>query len=322
MVQDVDSLDGSQDGVRPVFVAGALRSGSTLLRLMLNAHPQVVNPGEFDFLFDCIGADGTLPEPEAYRHWLSTNRIFQATHLELDASLGFVDQVRDLVAQVSREGALTALSIHRHFDKVPLVFPDARFIHLLRDPRDVARSSIGMGWAGHVYHGVNHWIDTERSWDKLVRDLDPSRWIEVRYEDLVRKPRETLERIFAFLRVPYDETALRYMEDSSYAAPDPGLAEQWRRKQTKRELMLVEGKLGDLLTEKGYEPSGFGPRHPALAERMYLLFLNRWARFRFAVKRYGASLVVRELVSRRLGLEAWWRRSRMEMNAIDKMHLK
>ncbi|KJV06249.1 sulfotransferase [Methylocucumis oryzae] len=47
-----------------IFICGALRSGSTMLRLMLDHHPNIVNPGEFDFLFDYMYEDGSFPSTD------------------------------------------------------------------------------------------------------------------------------------------------------------------------------------------------------------------------------------------------------------------
>jgi hypothetical protein len=64
--------------------------------------------------------------------------------------------------------------VHRHYDRLLRLWPEARFIHLVRDPRDVASSCIGMGWAGNVWTGVTRWIEAERLWDEVRGDLAPT----------------------------------------------------------------------------------------------------------------------------------------------------
>jgi len=56
-----------------IFICGALRSGSSLTHVILDHHPEIKNPGEFDFLFDQISADGTFPDIEKYWEWLSVH---------------------------------------------------------------------------------------------------------------------------------------------------------------------------------------------------------------------------------------------------------
>ena len=59
-------------------------------------------------------------------------------------------------------------------DRLTRIWPDARFIHLVRDPRDVARSVIPMGWAGNTWVGVERWMEAERLWDRVRSSLPNS----------------------------------------------------------------------------------------------------------------------------------------------------
>ena len=129
------------------------------------------------------------------------------------------------------EGVLT-LNIHRHASRMAELLPEARVIHLLRDPRDVARSAIGMGWAGTLYHGVDLWRDTEMAWDKVVPQLADSQALELRYEALCRNPEAELGRVCEFLGLSYDPAMLAIEDRSTYAPIDAGLAEQWRHKSS------------------------------------------------------------------------------------------
>jgi len=141
----------------PVF--GALRSGTTLLRLMLKSHPEIQSPGEADFLFDHIS------------HTPGGGWRYDREALALVAAMA-----------AGTSGRL-CLNIRRHAGRMAALFPDAQVIHLLCDPRDVARSSIGMGWAGNSYFGVDHRIGTERGWDEAA--IPEARVLTVRYEMLM-----------------------------------------------------------------------------------------------------------------------------------------
>ena len=136
-----------------IFVCGALRSGSSLTHLMLDSHPQIKNPGEFDFLFDKITDEGVFPQINEYHEWLSSHRIFMSKSLVIDKMLSFPELIDSFINQLNESEHLLALNVHRGFDRIHYLFPNAKYIHLIRDPRDVARSSIGMGWAGNVYYG-------------------------------------------------------------------------------------------------------------------------------------------------------------------------
>lgn len=139
-------IDETHSGI--VFIYSALRSGSTLFRLMLDASPEISNPGEMDFLFDHLHRTHSGVW-EYDRQSLTQDRVFRSASLELDNALNGRALLDSMLSQIHRRhrGRMT-LTVHRNAQKIVALFPAARFIHLLRDPRDVARSSIGMGWAG------------------------------------------------------------------------------------------------------------------------------------------------------------------------------
>lgn len=288
-----------------VFVYGALRSGTTLFRLILDTHPALHNPGEADFLFDFLQPDPGHPTGWRYdRTGLAAHRIFRAKGIDLDPDLDGLDLLRDMIARLADQAPdkVLTLNLHRHAARMAEILPGARVIHMLRDPRDVARSCVGMGWAGISYHGVNSWLRTEQDWARAAPRLAADRVLTLRYEDLMRDIEAELRKICTFLGVPYDAEMLRYHETTTYGPPDPGLAEQWRRKATPREVALLEGRLGDLLTGRGYLPAGPAPHRPGALERVALDIENRLRRWRHNIRRFGLPLFVSSHAARLLGL--------------------
>ena len=283
-----------------VFICGALRSGTTLLRLMVNAHPALSNPGEMDFLFEPPPMLDGRRDMAQYYHELSHNRVFNARGLKIDATLDFDDQVRDFIRQLRTRGKRVSINIHRNFDRIPAIFPKARYVHLLRDPRDVANSSIGMGWAGNVYHGVEHWIASEKAFARLAAMQPKPEILEMRNEELIKNPAAELTRLCRFIGADFDPAMLEYPEDSTYSAPDPRLVEQWRRNMSKRDVALVEGRIGAMLAQRGYAPSGEAPITPGIFERFWLKQQNRAGRIADSVKRNGLGLAALEILSRPL----------------------
>lgn len=305
-----------------VFVAGALRSGTTFFRIMLDQHPEISNPGEFDFLFDGTERDQGMISAIEYRKLLRHNRIFLANNLVLNKISDVESQVRDLVAQLNRPGTVLAMNIHRNFERAFEIFPRAKFLHLIRDPRDVARSSIGMGWAGNVYFGVDHWIKSERGWAKLQKIIGENQYLDIDFESLVDDPRSTLSKVCDFVGVPYSETMLKFPENSTYGPPDPALATQWEKRLSAHEIQLVEFKVGDLLTERGYAVSLNRKFKPAPWELTKLWIHNCWQKNLFAVGRYGFSLWLQEKIFRIFRVQALWVRCRLKMNSISEKHLR
>lgn len=302
---------------------GALRSGTTMLRLMVDNHPQIVCPGEADFLADALipgeGASGWSYD----RDHLLGSRIFRASRAEPPEAEDAAEAFRELTDQLrGGESGCLVLDMHRGLDRILDLAPDVHVLHLLRDPRDVARSAIGMGWAGNVYHGTRIWLETERIWERCLPRLKPAQVYELHYEDLVRSPETALTEVCGFLGVPYDPAMLSYDETSTYGAPDPSLVEQWRRKQSPRDLGLVEGRLGPLLEARGYAPSGHPQISPNQAERMALLLEHKASIWKTRIKRYGVVDPLLISLGQRLPLDGPVRRARRRIDEKSIAYLK
>jgi len=307
----------------PVFMVGAERSGTTLLGIMLDHHPSLVWAGERQFFVDFMPG-GEWPEVADYAEWLSLDRGFRGLDLSIDPEASFPEVLRSFLRQeAARAGKpFAGTTVHKRFDRLAKIWPQARYIHFVRDPRDVARSVIQMGWAGTTWTAVERWLAAERLWDEFRRTLEPERTIEVRFEALMEDPPGVLEDLCQFIGIPYDDAMLSYPEDTTYGPPDPAIASTWRRKASDQEVRLVEAHVGELLTARGYEPSGL-PRlevRPADIRRFQLQ--DRWARIRHKLEVYGAGLYVGELLTRRLGLRALHRHFDLRMQAITDSHLK
>lgn len=295
-----------------IFVYGALRSGTTLLRLMLKNHPGLQSPGEGDFLFDHItGGDGAW---RYNREALARDRIFKAKDLSLPDGVEGKALSDHLIAEMAaKDTGHLHLSIHRNAPTMKALFPNAKIIHLLRDPRDVARSSIGMGWAGNSYYGVDHWMGTERDWDAAA--YPETEVLTVHYETLMADLEGELTRICEFLGLPFEPAMLKYYENSSYGPPDPGIAQKWKVKAGAREIALIEGRAGSLLEARGYEPAG-APALPGGFEKLRLDASNRLGRWRHNIRRYGAGLFFGHHAARVLGLKSVARRLSDRQEAI------
>ncbi|WP_081536380.1 sulfotransferase [Rhodovulum sp. P5] len=285
---------------RSVAVYGALRSGTTLLRLMLDGHPALSCPGETDFLFDHVVFDGARPGYDAEA--LENDRIYR-DHRDLYPDRPLADLTPDaLIDRIAGADQTAVLMLHRHLDRLLEVYPDMRIIHLVRDPRDVARSSIGMGWAGTVYYGVDHWIDTETGWQALCGTLKPEQVIQISYEDLINAPEATLRKLCDFIGIEFVPGMLQYDETSTYSSPDPSLVAQWKRKMTAREVGLVEHKVGGLLAQAGYAPSGYPARAPGRLGRLALRLNNRRLVLSRRIERYGLRDALLVFAASRLGV--------------------
>jgi Sulfotransferase family len=288
--------------LRPApFIVGATRSGTTLLRLMLDAHPHMAIPSETHFIPDLIKAYRLeSPSPERLCEVVTAHRRWGDFHLdagELLERLRALDSINpgdairaffELYAEregKSRWGDKTPGYV-REMHRIESVLPEARFVHLIRDGRDVALSVLGMNW------GPSTVPEAAFRWKKRIlraREQVPriGHYIELRYEDLVRDTEGTLRRVCEFTELPYDEAMLRYhqraparlrekardldrgpdkapqraeerLESHALAAepPNPERIERWRTEMSAEDRAVYEELAGDLLADLGYEVEG------------------------------------------------------------------
>jgi len=82
------------------FIASPVRSGSTLLHVMLDSHPNISNPGECDYMFDLIDDNGVQPGMREYITWPAISRIFLAKQLHVDEKLSYPDLMKSFLVQL------------------------------------------------------------------------------------------------------------------------------------------------------------------------------------------------------------------------------
>ncbi|HTW68728.1 MAG TPA: sulfotransferase [Acetobacteraceae bacterium] len=213
-------------GRAPFFIVGAGRSGTTLLRLILTGHSRLHIPPETWFLRDLVRQfplTGALTQPQAERAVAAMVRHERWPDLGLDADevrragaalaagAGLRDVIELVIARLLAESGKQRLGdkTPHYFEIVPelaTLFPDAVFIYLVRDGRDVAMSWIDAGWQRYYEPG----FEWPRAMGCLRRDLRayPDRVLEVRYEDLVRRAEDTTRRICEFLGEDFEPAML------------------------------------------------------------------------------------------------------------------
>lgn len=308
------------------IIAGPLRAGTTLLRLILNNHPLIACVGEFEEAVSQACAPGNWPDLSTYRAFLAQDRPTLAKQLMIDPSIAtYPDLVRSMWNQLADRESKPDIGccIHSRFDRVRDIWPGTKFIFLSRDPRDVARSCVGMGWAGEPTSAVSKWLEPSRRWLAMRDSLPPEDFVEIRYEDLVSNPEHELDRCCRLLGHRFDPAMLNFHESSSYEPLDPKLAEQWRRKMPPRTAEIIDAACLELMPRFGYAPSVPAPRAASGGEALRLRLANRTGRLRFRLNRYGLPLTCSWAVAKRLPLSHPWRTSvKARINAIDTAHLR
>ena len=308
----------------PVFLIGSERSGTTLLRLMLDHHPDIAFNLESEFLVCDISESGGFPDMAGYRRKLREDRVFRHSNFEIRDELDFPALVNDFLRQkLERDRKrFVGATVHYGFSRLRYLWPRAKYIYLLRDGRDVASSVVEMGWAGNVFDGAKWWLDAEGEWAEFRRSLARNRWIEVRYEDLIADSEAQLRGICKLIGVTFSERMFDYTESSSYSLPNPAQGSKWWRKIPPRDLELLEARIGPQLTARGYELSCATPPRIDPRRLQWMRWRSRMKLVKRRIETLGIWLYAVEFVSRRLGWTAVNSRARHAIDALIDQNLK
>lgn len=212
-----------------LFIVGVPRSGTTLLRLMCDAHPELSIPPEMGFIPTVAGLRGRSDElRKAFLNAVTGMATWE------DANIGrapFEQALREIEPFTVAQGVRAFYRLYaarfgkpRYGDKTPFyclhmdgiekLLPEARFVHIIRDGRDVALSQRGLWFAPgerieELAHQWHTWITTARRLGRRRRH-----YMEVRYEELVEDAPCVLRRVCDFAELPYDPQMERYYESA------------------------------------------------------------------------------------------------------------
>jgi hypothetical protein len=193
----------ARPGAAPIFVIGSPRSGTTLLRLILDAHPRISCGEETHFLRDLESVVG--------RNWALVSTY------ELPREW-WLDHIRELYLDFQAE-VLARSRKARWAEKDPTytlllpfveeLFPDALYVHLLRDGHDVVASFRDRwGYASAARAARTEWARYVEAARELGTRLPEERFLELRYEELVAEPEVQGQRLFEFLGEDWDPAVL------------------------------------------------------------------------------------------------------------------
>ncbi len=308
----------------PFFIVASERSGTTLLRLMLDSHPRLSWCHEFSYAVAMVADNGNRPELDEYHEYLDTLRVFQSSGFEIDRSLGYDDLLNSFLLQrlVDSAKPLVGANVHSNAHRLPLLWPEARYIHLVRDGRDVAASCVRQGWYGSYWRAGAHWRRAEEQWDQLCKTVPSDRRLEVAFSDLLLAPEATLTAICEFIGVGYTEDLYSYVETTDYTELDSKHLNKWARQLSPEDVGLIEAGIGTKLTDRGFEPSGYPVPTLHKSDIRREMRLDRRRRLVARVREYGVGLTAAEMLFRFARVKPLLRRCRLRMNAVEMAGLK
>ena len=245
----------------PIFIIGAMGSGTTLLRLMLDSHPRLAIPHETGFM-RAYRAMQFIPFKWTGRGWA---RRLGWTDEELDAELrAFFERIFMRYAEregKERWGEKTPLHTW-HVQAMAKLFPDAVFIGMVRHPG--AATASNMARFGQPVNKAA--IHVDRYYRELARVAAgyPRRFVVLRYEDLVLRTEDTMRELLAWLGEDWSEQVLEHhvvqagregRVEGGSRAEDPVDAERiakWARTMSAADRRVVAQRLGRLGAFFGY----------------------------------------------------------------------
>ena len=294
---------------QPVFIVGMQRSGTTMLRFMLNAHPRIAIPFESDFIpkfYKKLGEYGDLG--------CATNMQRLLSDISAQPFVKRGNLVRSCSAVLERNprsysGLIASMygvyaeheGKQRWGDKDPdyiseidvlwKLFPDCRIIHIVRDGRGVANSLRKLTWGSkNILRIAHRWSWQSTLGHKMGVVIGPKHFMEVRYEDLVAAPESCLRRICEFVEEPFDEQMLHYYERAADALPNASLqyhtnsvrppdiskVTAWQHEMAISDQILFEEEAGDTLKLFGYECTARRNSWGGKIRGLKYTFMNRW----------------------------------------------
>jgi len=252
----------------PVFLVAAPQTGAAVLRNMLAQHPEVALAPEFDFLVDAITPEGRFMKRDAFLRSVEYNMAFKRLGLTIPQGIPFAGIAQNLIEQIAatRPGAqVVGFTVHHHFDRLLWLWPEARFVHLVRDGRDVAFAEVVAGNAGNMWHGIADWTETEQLWDRMSHKLPADRQFTVKYETLAAETEYELRRLCDFLGIAFHPAMIQPVPRHDM--------QRWRKTET-REVSAAEHRAARWLLQNSYFLSGT-VRPPSVLRRTALNIQNR-----------------------------------------------
>lgn len=270
--------------MKPIFIFGAERSGTTLLGSILGSHSVGVATPEAHFVtqvyrvaqvqsgeVDLEDALARIKQHFRFKLWnLDTTMSDLEPHPPISYAALILALVGEYAAAAGRPDAQVWVdhtpSNNRSAALLAELFPEAQFIHLVRDGRAVVASIKSLNWGTHSARTITqNWVVKVGHGLAAESYLNPERCLRVRYEDLVERPEQTLRSVCAFAGLPYEPAMLSgtgfavpgYTQKQHQLVgklPDAKRIDAWAQTLSQRDIETCEHVSENMLVYLGYTP--------------------------------------------------------------------
>lgn len=261
----------------PVVIGGCARSGTTLIRVMLDSHRNIYCGPETGLLYTKTLNDTKLKKISRQLD-IHYDELIQMKKDSI-SNIAFIEKIFIKLQQDAgkkRWGEKSPMNV-LHLDRIFKYFPKTRFIHMIRDGRDTS-CSLKHFPKTKVIDGEVIQLNTNNPLDECIQrwvhDVrigmawrgDP-RYFEVKYEDLISNPESTIRNVLKFINEPWDQNVLNYHQVKSVTRSKEKIPQnisaqkpiyksaygRWKKEFNEEDKKLFKQIAGDLLIELDYE---------------------------------------------------------------------
>jgi hypothetical protein len=293
--------------IRPIFIVGAPRSGTTLLQRMIRSHPNICSPtGESHFIIPLYKKRNqytNLHTPQGIKNILEEMRRISREFVEEDLhGLTFdtdilshefyqagITEIKDIITALfeknmrgegkSRWAEKTPYYI-LHMKTILEIYPDAQFIHIIRDGRDVFLSMMERKHDLKIYNihqAAYLWKKYVDTGQETGKNLPKDTYFELRYEDLIENPHDKLEELCNFLNEPFSQSMVDFQKSKDPNSKTPLLKKpiqksnygKWKLKMKFWQIYLFESIAGDTLSRNNYPLLTKPKKIPYLLDKLF-----------------------------------------------------
>jgi len=273
IITEIEMMEKGKIQNSPIFIGGAGRSGTTLVRVILDSHPDIACGPELKVLPSIAKMSYDFQTT-----MFPTLQSYLLTHE--DIRYIFKQMITELLEKYhnhSGKRRIAEKTPHNviYFQQLHQLFPESPLIHIIRDGRDVVCSLLKMNWIDpktqrpldytrDVRKAIEYWVYLVKQGRTILQNASAvSKYIELRYENIVSQPEPTLRKLFDFIGENWYPSVLDFYKQDRNLANESSASQvvkplntkslgRWKRELKPREKKIVKEVAGDLLIELGY----------------------------------------------------------------------